>query len=326
VSRRAFITVLGGAVIWPLACPAQQTERMPRVGVLMPFPEDNRNAQAYVTAFVQALGRLGWVEDQNIRIDYRFAAGDPTLFKTYASELVSLAPAAILASTAPALAALQQQTRKIPIVFVIVPDPLGRGLVTSLARPGGNITGFSSWDAAIIGKWLQLLKQAAPGVTRVAAIFNPDTAFAPSLNREIEGAPSVGMQMKLAPVHDEAEIEDTVAAQALEPGGGLICLPDAFNVTHRDVIIAAADRHRLPSIGSFEFARAGGLMSYWYDPVELHAQAASYIDRILKGASPANLPVQQPTKYSLIINLKTAEALGLTVPPTMLDLADEVIE
>jgi putative tryptophan/tyrosine transport system substrate-binding protein len=323
VRRRGFITVLGSAAVWPLAGHAQQPERLRRVGVLIAFPENKPSAQAFVTAFAQALGRFGWVEGKNIRIDYRFAAGNPTLFKAYAAELVGLSPDAILASTMPAVAALRQQTRTIPIVFVIVPDPVGLGFVQSLARPGGNMTGFSSYDAPLIGKWLQLLKKVAPGVTRVAVIFNPDTASAPSFIREIEAAPSFGM---LAPVHDDAEIEEAIAAQAGEPGRGLICLPDSFNTSHRDVIIAATARHRLPLIGTADFPRAGGLMSYWFDSVDQHAQAASYIDRILKGASPADLPVQQPTKYSLIINLKTAKALGLTISPRILDIADEVIE
>jgi putative ABC transport system substrate-binding protein len=211
---------------------------------------------------------------------------------------------------------------------VLVVDPVGLGFVQSLARPGGNVTGFGAFDAPIIGKWLQLLKDVAPSVTRVAVIFNPDTTpFAPLFNREIEAAaPSFGMTVTLAPVRNDAAIEEAIATQAREPGGGLINLPDSFNVTHRDVIIAAAARHRLPDIGTPQFPRAGGLMSYAFDPVDVHAQAATYIDRILKGANPADLPVQQPTKYSLVINLKTAKALGLTVPPGMLDLADEVIE
>jgi putative tryptophan/tyrosine transport system substrate-binding protein len=327
VKRRAFIAALGGAAAWPLAGRAQQPEWVRRLGVLMAFPENHPSSQAYVTAFAQALGRFGWADGKNIRIDYRFAAGDPALFKAFAAELVGLMPDAILASTAPALAALRQQTRKIPIVFVVVPDPVGLGFVQSLARPGGNITGFSSYDAAIIGKWLQLLKEAAPSVTRVAVIFNPDTAaFRPLLDREIEAAASFGVTVRLAPVHDDAAIGEAVAAEAREPGGGLICLPDGFNITHRDVIIAAAARHGLPLVSMPEFSRAGGLMSYWFDAPDLHAQAASYIDRILRGASPADLPVQQPTKFSLILNLKTAKALGLTVPPAMLDLADEVIE
>jgi putative tryptophan/tyrosine transport system substrate-binding protein len=326
LGRRASITVLGGAGVWPLAGHAQQPERVPRVGVLLAFPKNEPFTRALVTAFAQTLERLGWVEGKNIRIDYRFAAGDPTLFKRYAAELVGLSPDAILATTPPAVAALREQTRTIPIVFLLVVDPVGLGLVRSLARPGANITGFSSYDAPIIGKWLQLLKEVAPGVTRVAIMFNPETAFAPSLNSEIEAAPSFGMTVTLAPVHDDTTIEGAIAAQGREPGGGLICLPDSFNVAHRDVIIAAAVRHGLPLIGTIEFPRAGGLMSYMWNSVDQFAQAASYIDRILKGASPADLPVQQPTKYSLIINLKTAKALGLTVPPNMLDLADQVIE
>jgi putative tryptophan/tyrosine transport system substrate-binding protein len=326
LKRRAFIAVLGGAAAWPLAGHAQQQERMLRVGVLMGFPENDPFAHRIVSAFEDALGRFGWVEGKNTRTDYRFAAGDSTLFKTYAEELVGLSPDAILATTPRAVSALREQTRTIPIVFVLVVDPVGLGLVRSLARPGGNLTGFSSYDAPIIGKWLQLLKEVAPSVTRVAIIFNPDTAFAPSLNSEIDAAPSFGMTATLAPVHDDAEIEEAIANHAHEPGGGLICLPDSFNVAHRRVIIAAAARHGLPLIGTIEFPRAGGLMSYMWNSVDQFAQAASYIDRILKGASPADLPVQQPTKYSLVINLKTAKALGLTVPPGMLDLADEVIE
>jgi putative tryptophan/tyrosine transport system substrate-binding protein len=321
--------MLAGAAAWPLAGHAQQPERVRRIGVLIAFPENDPNTQALVTAFAQALGRFGWIEGKNIRIDYRFAAGDPALFKTYAAELVGMSPDAILATTPPAVAALREQTRTIPIVFVFVPDPVGLGFVQSLARPGGNITGFSAYDAPMIGKWLQLLKEVAPSVTRVAGIFNPDTALsAPLFNRAIQAAaPSFGITVTLAPVHDGAGIEETIGAQAREPGGGLICLPDSFNATHRDVIIAAATRHRLPLMGLGDpWPRAGALMSYSFDTVDLFAQAASYIDRILNGASPADLPVQQPTKYSLLINLKTAKALGLTVPQLLLATADEVIE
>jgi putative tryptophan/tyrosine transport system substrate-binding protein len=325
--RRGFIAVLGGAAAWPLAGHAQQPERMRRIGVLIAFSENDPNTQAYVTAFVQSLGHLGWPEGKNIRIDYRFAAGDPALFKSYAAELVGLMPDAILATTTPGIAALRQQTGTIPIVFVFVADPVGQGIVQSLARPGGNVTGFSSFDTALLGKWLQLLKEVAPGSTRVTAIFNPDTTPYAFFNRGIEPAgASLRMTVTPAPVHDDAAIEEVTAAQGREPGGSLIILPDSFNEAHRDAIIAAATRHRLPLIGASTFPRSGGLMSYWIDPVALYAQAASYIDRILNGASPTNLPVQQPTKYSLIINLKTAKALGLTVPAAMLDLADEVIE
>jgi putative ABC transport system substrate-binding protein len=326
--RRGFIVVLAGAAARPLAALAQRPERMRRVGVLMFSPKNDPFTQTIVTAFAKALERLGWIEGENVRIDYRFAAGDPPLFKTYAAELVALAPDAILASTTPAIVAVREHTRTIPIIFVLAVDPVGRGWVHSLARPGGNLTGFISWDAPLMGKWLQLLKEAAPRVMRVAVIFNPDTApFAPFLSRAIEdAAPSFGMTVTLAPVHDDAGIEGAVATEAREPGGSLISLPDSFNTTHRDVIIAAATRQYLPLIGPIEVPRAGGLMSYTFDPVEQHAQAASYIDRILKGANPADLPVQQPTKYSLIINLKTAKALGLTVPLQVLQIADEVIE
>jgi putative tryptophan/tyrosine transport system substrate-binding protein len=327
VRRRGFIAALGGAAAWPLAGRAQQPERIRRVGVLIGFPENDPFTNGIVSAFADALGRFGWVEGKNIRIDYRFAAGDPTLFETYAAELVGLSPDAILASPGTAVPALRRQTRTIPIVFVLLIDPVGLGFVQSLARPGGNITGFGSFDAPLMGKWLQLLKEVAPRVTRVAVIFNPDTTFAARLNSGIEAAaPSVGVAVTLAPVHDDAGIEEAIAAQGREPGGGLISLPDPFNAKHLDAIVAAASRHRLPDIGTPNFPRAGGLMSYSFDPPDLHAQAASYIDRILRGASPTDLPVQQPTKYSLVINLKTAKALGLTVPPALLDLADEVIE
>jgi putative ABC transport system substrate-binding protein len=328
VRRRAFIAVLGGAAACPLAGHAQQPERVRHVGVLISPPESSQLAQAYVTAFVEALRRFGWVEGKNLRIDYRFAAGDTELFKNYAAELVGMSPDAILTGGSAAVAALQQQTRTIPIVFTGVGDPVGQGFVQSLARPGGNITGFGANDPTLMGKWLQLLKEVAPRVTRVAVIFNPDTAlFAPLFNHEIEAsAPSFGMTVTLATVHDDPGIEDAIATQAREPGGGLIILPDPFTVAHRDVIIAAASHHSLPLIGTLQYASAGGLIAYWFNGIDLHAQAASYIDRILRGASPADLPVQQPTKYSLIINLKTAKALGLTVPPGMLDLAEEVIE
>jgi putative ABC transport system substrate-binding protein len=320
--------LLGGAAAWPLFAHAQQPERIPRLGVLILFPQSDPLAQASAMAFTQALERFGWVEGKNIRIDYRFAAGDPTLFKTYAAELVGLSPDVLLAGASLAIMRLRQQTRTIPIVFVNVSDPVGQGFVESLAKPGGNVTGFTAYDAPLMGKWLQLLKEIAPSVTRVAVIFNPDTVpYAKLLNPAIEAAaPSFGITVTFAPVHDDAGIEKAIAAVAGEPRGGLIAFPDTFNVAHRDVIITAAARHGLPGIGTPDFPRAGGLMSYSFDTVDVHAQAASYIDRILKGASPADLPVQQPTKYSFIINLKTAEALGLTVPPHVLDIADEVIE
>ena len=327
--RREFIAVLSGAAAWPLAGLAQQPERDRRVGILMPWSENDPLAQANVTAFAHGLERFGWVDGKNIRLDYRFAADDPALFKSNAAELVQLSPDAILASTPPAIMALHQQTATIPIVFVLAADPVGLGLVQSLGRPGTNITGVGAIDPPIMGKWLQLLKGIAPSVTRVAVIFNPDTQpYAGLFNRAIDSsAASFGVTVSLAPVRDDATIEETIATQAREPGGGLISLPDSFNTTHRDVIIAEATRHRLPMMGAGDaFPRAGGLISYWFNPVDLHAQAAYYIDRILKGANPADLPVHQPTKFSLVINLKTAKALGLTVPRSMLDLADEVID
>ena len=326
--RREFFTVVGGAAAWPLAGQAQQPERMRRVGWLVPWPEKDPVAQASVKAFAEALKQLGWVEGENIRIDHRFAAGDPVLYKTYAAELVGLSPHVLLAGNTPAVEALRQQTHTTPIVFVLVSYPVELGFVPGLARPGGNVTGFSAYDAPIMGKWVQLLKEIAPRVTRVAVIFNPSAApFATFFNRAIEtAASSFGITVTLAPIHDEAEIEEVISAQAREPGGGLIDLPEAFSVTHRDVIVAAAIRHGLPLIGLAELAKVGGLTAYGFNTVDVHAQAASYIDRILNGASPADLPVQQPVKYSLVINLKTASALGLTVPQNLLLLADEVIE
>jgi len=327
VRRREFVAIFGGAAAWPLAGHAQQPERVRHVGMLTALAEEISGAM--VGTLARSLEGLGWVEGKNIRIDHRFAAGDPALLDTSAAELVSLAPDAIFAISAAAVTAVRRQTRTIPIVFLSVPDPVELGFVQSLARPGGNITGFTSFDAVLMGKWLQLLKEVAPRVTRVAVIFNPDIApSVPLYIRAIEAAaPTFGMTMALDPVHDDAGIEEAVAILAREPGGSVICPIDSFTFTHRDVIIAAAVRHRLPLIGGTpEFPRAGGLMTYWPDAADELAKAASYIDRILRGANPADLPVQQPTKYALIINRKTAKALGLTVPPTMLDLADEVIE
>ena len=325
--RRSFIAVLAGTAAWPLTGYAQQSEQVRRVGVLMDRPENDPIARASVAALGKALADLGWVEGKNIRIDYRFAASDPTLFKTYAAELVGLSPDAILASSTPGLAAVREQTRTIPIVFVNVSDPVDQGFVQSLARPGGNITGFTDSDAPVLGKWVQLLKDVAPSVTRVAVIFNPGNPALDLYNRAIEAAaPPLGVTVTLAPVHDDAGIEEAITAHAREPNGGLIALPSAFNATREDAIAAAAVRHRLPLISGVAVTRAGGLISYWIDAVALYTQAAPYIDRILKGANPADLPVQQPTKYKLIINLKTAEALGITFPTGLLVRADEVIE
>jgi ABC-type uncharacterized transport system substrate-binding protein len=328
MQRRDFIGGTVAVAALPRRAWAQQRDRIRRVGVIIAFPETDPLALAVKGAFAEALGRTGWLEGKNVRIDYRFAAGDPALFKRYAVEVVGLSPDVILASTPPAIEAVREQTRTIPIVFVFIIDPVGLGLVQSLARPGGNVTGFGSFDAALVGKWLELLKQIAPGIERVGLIFNPDTTVAPPFNTAVEAAArSFGMTAQPIPVHGDAEIEAAVANEAREPNGSLITVPDSFNVTHRDAIIAAANRHRVPMMGMGEFfPRSGALMSYFFNPIEVYAEAASYVDRILRGANPADLPVQQPTKYSLVINLKTAKALGLTVPQSLLQRADEVIE
>jgi ABC-type uncharacterized transport system substrate-binding protein len=324
--RREFIALVGGtAVAWPLAAHAQR-DRVRRIGMLMVQRADDPDGLARVTAFAQAL-QPNWTIGRNVRIDYRWTGGAAADMRKDAEELVALAPDVIVTSGAAGVGPLLQATRSVPIVFVLVADPVGAGFVDSLARPGGNATGFIAIEYSFAAKQLELLKEIAPGVTRVAVIFSADTAIAAWLNRAIEAAaPSVGMTATFAPVHDATGIEDAVAAGAREPRCGLISLPGAFNDAHREVIAAAAVRHRLPLIGAYAIPRVGGLISYWFDTADLFVQAASYIDRILKGASPADLPVQQPTKYSLVINVKTAKALGLTVPQSLLARADEVIE
>jgi putative ABC transport system substrate-binding protein len=330
VGRRKFIAALGAsAAMWPLAAPAQRADRVRRVGAIIAFGEKDSLGQASAAALKGTLERLGWVEGRNIQLDYRFASGDPALYKTHAAELVRTSPDAILAATTPAVAALRPLTRTIPIVFVLVVDPVGQGFVQSLARPGGNITGFSSYDAPIMGKWLGIFKEIDPGLKRITVIFNPDTApFAKILNRSIEtAAHSLGLTVTLAPVHADEAIEAAIAAQAREPGGGVLILPDSFSVTHRKTITAAAVRYRLPTFGmSGLFPRDGGLMSYGIDNVDTYAKGASYIDRILRGAKPTDLPIEQPTKFSLILNLKTAKTLGLEIPWQLQQLADQVIE
>ena len=331
IGRRQFISLFGGvAAGWPLAAHAQQPALPIRhVGALLAYPENDPLGQAAATAFAQALEHFGWIEGRNIAIEYRWAAGDPNLYKTCAAELVGLSPDAILAGASPAVEALRTLTRTIPIVFVLTVDPVGLGFVQSLARPGGNITGFSNYDAPLMGKWLEMLKEVAPDIRRVAVIFNPDTApFATLFNRAIEAAASsFSVTITLAPVHNDTEIEETIATHARQPAGGLIILPESFSITHREAIIAAATRYKLPTIGMGDLLpKGGGLMSYWIDIVDTHAQAASYIDRILRGAAPADLPIVEPTKFKLVINLKTAKTLGLTVPQALLATADEVIE
>ncbi len=330
MKRREFITLLGSAAAaWPLAARAQKGERMRRIGLLQGLAESDPETQARTVAFRQALEALGWTEGRNIRIDYRFAGGDLARVQAYATELVNAAPDLIVGLSTPVAAALKQATRTIPIVLAVVNDPLGQGFVASLARPGGNITGFAYIEFTMVGKWLELLKEMAPGVKRVALIFNPLTApYYPVFLRELGAAPArLGVELASAPVRDEAEIEAAIAALAREPAGGLIAAPDPFINSHRALIMALAERHRLPAVYSFrEFVAEGGLMSYGPDTIDIIRRSASYVDRILKGAAPAELPVQQPTKFELTINLKTAKALGLNVPVFLQQRADEVIE
>jgi len=318
----------GAAAAWPLAARAQQSHRLRVVGVLLAMAPDDPEAQLRVQAFEAGLRELGWTEGRNLRLEYRWAAGDAALLRKQATELVGLAPDLILATSTPVLAALRQEN-PLPIVFVQVTDPIGGGFVSNLARPGGSLTGFTSFEFTIGSKWLEALKHVAPAVTRVALIFNPDTApFAHMFWQPVEdAAPSFDVEPIQAPIRDVGEIERTIAAFARNTYGGLIVLPDVSTTNHRDLIIALAARHRLPAVYPYRyFAASGGLMSYGTDLTDVHRRAASYVDRILKGAVPGDLPVQAPAKFEFVINLKTANALGLTVPPLWLGRADEVIE
>jgi putative ABC transport system substrate-binding protein len=325
--RRDIVALIGAGVLVGHGAAAQQLDRTRRVGVLIAWPEDSSLARAAATGFSEALARAGWIDGRNIRIEYRYAAGDPARFKAYAAELVALSPDALVASLTPGLAALREQTQKIPIVFVLVADPVGQGFVQSLAKPGGNITGFSSLDTALFGKWLELLKEVAPSLKRVTVIADPATSPAALYNAGIApAAASLGIDATFAEVHDLAAVETAMVAEARLPGGGLITAPGGFTQSRAPAIAAMALRYRLPLIGAFGVPEAGGLMSYFFDTPDLYRQAAEYIDRILKGAKPADLPVQQPIKFEFVINMKTAKALGLTVPPLLLARADNVIE
>jgi putative ABC transport system substrate-binding protein len=327
--RRKFIALLGGlAAAWPIAASAQQRERMRRIGVLMGVADD-REGQARVTALKQGLQELGWTDGRNIQIETRFGGADAGRIRAHAAELVALAPDVIVSNTTPVIRALRQATSSIPIVMAGANEPVEQGFVSSLAHPGGNITGFSFIDFQMVGKWLEMLKEAAPGVARAALMFNPDTVphyyvYLHSFEAEPR---SIAVEVTAAPVRDTAEIERALAKLGREPGGGLIVAPDPFTIVHHQLLIRLAQQHRLPAIyASRTYVAQGALMSYGPDPYDMFQRAASYVDRILKGAKPADLPVQQPTKFELAINLTTAKALGLQIPDKLLALANEVIE
>jgi putative ABC transport system substrate-binding protein len=330
--RREFITLLGGsAAAWPLAARAQQPDRMRVIGVLMAYAESDSTAQSWLAAFRAALAKLGWTEGSNLRIELRWSAADADRMRTLAKELVDLRPNAIFGVTTPAIGALARETKTIPIVFAGVSDPIGSGFAANLARPGGNITGFMSNDPAgtLAGKWVDLLKQIAPRTVHIALLFNPATAvpLQYSLPSIQAAAFSFAVQVNAAPVHAKDEIEGVIAAQAHDPGGGLIVMPDVSNDVNRELIIALAARYGVPAIYFNRFfSEPGGLISYGDVRSEQFRLAAGYIDRVLKGENPADLPVQVPTKFELIVNLKTAKALGLTIPDKLLATADEVIE
>ncbi len=327
--RRQFITLIGGAAAWPLAARAQQTGRLRRVGVLIPFPDDREPpVKDYLSAFRQRLHELGWDEGRNVRFDYRFTGQVPEQMRSGTEELIKLAPDIIVVWANPAAAIVRKATQTIPLVFVSVSDPVGGGFVTNLARPGGNITGFQNFETAIGGKWLQVLKEIAPGAHRVAFVHSPDISAHVAFMHAAEAAStSLGMTVTSAGVHSAAEFEPALRAFAKEPDGGLIVAPSPFNTTNQDLILSLASELRLPAIYPFRyFAENGGLASYGFDTVEQHRGAASYVDRILKGERPGDLPVQAPTKYDLVINLKTAKALGLTVSLQLQQRADKVIE
>jgi putative ABC transport system substrate-binding protein len=329
MKRREFITLLGGAAAWPLAARAQQPERMRRITFLHGLAEIDPEVKARIAAFREGLEVLGWTENRNVRIEHRFSGGDVAQIQAHVAELVNSPPDIIAASSTPVVAALKQATRTIPIVFSAVNDPAGQGFVASLARPGGNITGFSYIDFPIIGKWLDIIKEMVPGIRRMTVMFNPETAphYHIFLREFSAVAAPLGADLSATPVRSEAEIEAATTAFAREPDGGLIAAPDPFINTHRGPIIALARRYRLPALFGFrQHVREGALVSYGPDSADIVRRSASYVDRVLKGEKPADLPVQAPTKYELAINLKAAKALGLNLPATLLARADEVIE
>jgi putative ABC transport system substrate-binding protein len=327
MNRREFFVGLGAAA-WPLAARAQQGNRVRRIGVLMPYDENDPVVKPRLSAFTQALADLGWTDGRNVRIDFRWGGDEANRIRALAQELVGLHPDVILANTTPVTVALQRETRTIPIVFASVADPVASGIVGRLDRPSGNITGFANLEATLGSKWLELLLEIAPGLKRVAIMFNPETAPASVYMLSLEtAARSLKVMPIIARVHGDVEIETAIIALGREPGGGLFVMPDLFTLAHRAPIILAAARNNVPAVyGLSEFARDGGLLSYGVDLVDNFRRAATYVDRILRGAKPAELPVQFPTKFEMIVNLKTAKALGLAVPPSILLRADEVIE
>ena len=326
--RRDFITIIGGAAVWPLAARAQQPERVRRIGILLPATADDAVWQDRLGAFLQGLGPLGWTIGRNLHVDTRWATTNAAEIRRHAAELAALAPDAILAAATSSVVPLLQATRTVPIIFTSTNDPVGAGFVDSLARPGGNATGFMNWEFSMGAKWLELLKQIAPGVTRVAVLRDASQGFTINVFTAVQtAAPSLGMEVIPVNMRDVSEIEQSVVNFARSPNGGLIPSPSAAVVQHRDLIVTLAARHKLPAIyWERFFVTAGGLMSYGPDLTEAFRQAAGYVDRILKGEKPADMPVQAPTKYELAINLKTAKALGINVPPPLLARADEVIE
>ena len=329
LKRREFITLFGGAATWPLAARAQQSDRARRIGALMSFAESDPEGQARLAAFRESLQSLGWIEGRNINIETRWAEGSTESLRRFAQELVALQLDVILSATTPTTASLRQQTRIIPIVFANVSDPVGSGFVASLSRPGGNTTGFINLEASMAGKWLELLKEIAPRASAAAFVFNPTTApYAEYyLNPFRTAGGSLGVEAIATPVSNSSDLESVIAGQAKGLKGGLIVMPDLFTTAHSSEIVSLADRYRVPVIYPYRFfAKLGGLASYGNDQLDNFRRAATYVDRILKGTRPSELPVQVPVKFELVINLKTAKALNLTVPPTLLARADEVIE
>jgi putative ABC transport system substrate-binding protein len=326
--RREFITLIGGSMAWPLAARAQPARPVRLIGVLMNYAETDPVSQSLVAAFAQGLQQLGWTIGQNVQIDYRWGGGGAEARRKRAAELVALAPDVILAHSSAALAPLLQVTRTVPIVFTVVADPVGAGYVEGLARPGGNATGFTNFEYGIAGKWLELLKEIAPGVTRVAVLRETAIAAGPAQFGALQGsASSLGVELRPVDVRDADEIERAIAAFAQGSNSGLIVTGSPAAVFHRELIISLAARHQLPAVyNNRVYAGSGGLISYGPDFVDQFRRAAGYVDRILKGEKPADMPVQASTKYELVINLKTAKALGLKIPPTLLARADEVIE